>query len=128
MTDIHISAADGGPDDLPRTFRRERDAQRDARDREVRERANAAEQAYAPEPAMAAFAPEAHDYGIERPSGVVTHIDVPFMRLVAFFIKAVFAAVPALIILGLMLWGMGQALTAYAPWLLKMKILITFPN
>lgn len=127
MTNAHISAADGGPDDIPRTFRREREAQREAREREMQQRAE--QEAYAPEPAMAAYAPEVRDYGIEpSASGVVTRIDVPFLSLMAFFIKAVFAAIPALIILAVMLWGMGQALTNYAPWLLKMKILITFPN
>jgi hypothetical protein len=134
MTDALLSAADGGPDDLPRSFRRERDAQREARDRAHRERdmrehdAAAAEPGYGPDPALASYAPDAHGYGYDPASGVVTRIDVPFVRLTAFFIKAVFAAIPALIILTVMLWGMGQALTNYAPWLLKMKILITFPN
>ena len=41
MTDASMALADGGPDDLPRTFRRERDAQREAREREARERAAA---------------------------------------------------------------------------------------
>ena len=45
-----------------------------------------------------------------------------------FFLKALFAAIPAIILLGIMLWVMGQVLTTYFPALLKMKILITFPN
>ncbi len=127
MTDAHLSLADGGPDDLPRTLRREREAQREARERETRERA-AAEQAYAPEPALSGFASGPNGYGMEPLSGTVTGIEIPFFRLMAFFVKAVFAAVPALIILGIILWSMGQMLTAYAPWLLKLKILITIPN
>ena len=122
MTDAHLTLADGGPDDLPRTLRREREAQREARERA------AAEQAYAPEPAMSGFGPGSSGYGIEPPAATVTRIDIPFLRLMAFFVKALFAAVPALIILGVMLWGMGQVLTTYAPWLIKLKILITIPN
>ena len=132
MTDAHMAMADGGPDDLPRTFRRERDAQREAREREARERA-AVDHAFAPPP-EAAYAPDtAHNtYGAAYPppvaSGVVTAFEIPFGRLVAFFLKALFAAIPAIILLGIMLWVMGQVLTTYFPALLKMKILITFPN
>jgi hypothetical protein len=132
MTDASMAMADGGPDDLPRTFRRERDAQREAREREARERA-AAELAYAPlpepsfshEPTMPAFeAP----YPSHAVSGTVTALEIPFRRLVTFFMKAVFAAIPAILLLGIILWVFGQFLSAYFPWLLKMKILITFPN
>ena len=132
MTDASMAMADGGPDDLPRTFRRERDAQREAREREARER-TAAELAYAPlpepsfshEPSMPAFE---LPYPMPSASGVVTALEIPFRRLVTFFLKAVFAAIPAILLLGAILWVCGQFLTAYFPWLLKMKILITFPN
>jgi hypothetical protein len=134
MTDASMAMADGGPDDLPRTFRRERDAQREAREREARER-TAAEMAYAPlpepsfshshEPSMPAFEPP---YQAQVPSGVVTALEIPFRRLVTFFLKAVFAALPAILLLSAILWVFGQFLSAYFPWLLKMKILITFPN
>ncbi len=134
MSDAHMALADGGPDDLPRTFRRERDAQREAREREARERA-AIDHAFAPPPEPA-FAPEvgAGDpyapvaYPPPVPSGVVTSLEIPFAQLVTFFLKALFAALPAIILLGVMLWCMGQILTTYFPALLKMKILITFPN
>jgi hypothetical protein len=128
-----MAMVDGGPDDLPRTFRRERDAQREAREREARERA-AVDQAFAPPPASMypQEAPIAPDYAASYPppmtTGVVTALEIPFGRLVAFFLKALFAALPAIILLGIMLWGMGQLLTMYFPALLKMKILITFPN
>ena len=46
----------------------------------------------------------------------------------AFFIKAVFAAIPAMLILIAMLWGLGIALQTYFPELIKMKILISFPG
>ncbi len=132
MTDASMAIADGGPDDLPRTFRRERDAQREAREREARER-TAAELAYAPlpepsfshEPSMPPFeAP----YPSHAVSGIVTALEIPFMRLVTFFMKAVFAAIPAILLLAVILWTFGQLLSTYFPWLLKMKILITFPN
>jgi hypothetical protein len=106
-------------DDLPRTIRREREArEREAREREARER-QAREGAGPPpvpqierEPAYAAAAP----------GSTVTDIDVPFFRLMTFFIKAVFAAVPALIMLTALLWLFGQGLQSFFPQLLKMKI------
>jgi hypothetical protein len=129
MTEARMAMADGGPDDLPRTFRREREA----REREARERA-AVEQAFAPPPEPA-YGPEpgldnygAQPFGVPYYAGVVTALKIPFVQLMKFFVKAVFAAIPALIILGIMLWVMGQVLTNYFPALLKMKILITFPN
>ena len=45
-----------------------------------------------------------------------------------FFIKAVFAAVPALLLLTAMLWLFGQGLQPAYPQLLKMKILIYVPQ
>ena len=39
-----------------------------------------------------------------------------------FFIKAVFAAIPALIALIALLWLFGQGLQSYFPQLVKMKI------
>jgi hypothetical protein len=99
-------------DDLPRTIRRERDA----RERQARER----------ETAAAASVPSIdHDgaYGaLASPPATVTAIDMPFVGLMTFFIKAVFAAVPALIMLTALLWLFGQGLQSFFPQLLKMKI------
>ena len=67
-------------------------------------------------------------YGDEPVAAAVTRFDVPFMRLVMFFLKAVFAAIPALILLGVLLWFAGHILQTQFPELIKMKILITFPN
>jgi hypothetical protein len=129
-----MAMADGGPDDLPRTFRRERDAQREAREREQRERA-AAEQAFAPSLPEPSYGPDqgldafdGQPYAAPYDAGVVKRLKIPFFGLMLFFIKAVFAAIPALVLLGIMLWGAGQILTTFFPALLKMKILITFPN
>jgi hypothetical protein len=101
-------------DDLPRTIRREREA----REREAREREAARPLPPVPqierEPAYAASASAA--------GSTVTDIDVPFFRLTAFFIKAVFAAIPALIMLTALLWLFGQGLQSLFPQLVKMKI------
>ena len=105
-------------DDLPRTIRREREAQREARERErlARER----------EAAAAVSAPSIENEGaygaLASPPATVTDIDVPFFRLMTFFIKAVFAAIPALIALTALLWLFGQVLQTVFPQLLKMKI------
>jgi hypothetical protein len=115
--------ADEEIDDLPRTLRREREArERATREEEARKRA----------------ATLTHDFGVSRvtpaapgPDAVpaaVTRFDVPFFRLMVFFIKAVFAAIPALIILGALLWLAGDVLRNLFPWLVKMQILIRFPN
>jgi len=99
-------------DDLPRTIRRERDA----RERQARER----------EAQSAVSMPSIdHDgaYGaLASPPATVTAIDMPFLGLMTFFIKAVFAAVPALIMLTALLWLFGQGLQSFFPQLLKMKI------
>ena len=104
-------------DDLPRTIRRERDArEREARERQARER----------EAASAGSAPSIEREGaygaLAAPPATVTDIDVPFLGLMTFFIKAVFAAIPALIMLTALLWLFGQGLQTFFPQLLKMKI------
>ena len=58
----------------------------------------------------------------------VQRFDVPFMHLVMFFLKAVLAAIPALILLTAILWFAGSAAQALFPELIKMKILISFPS
>lgn len=105
-------------DDLPRTIRRERDAQREARERESRERTSRERHATAPEPVLeSAGGPE-----MPAPAATITDFDVPFAKLTMFFVRAAFAAIPALIILMAFLWMFGQALQAFFPQLLKMKI------
>jgi len=103
-------------DDLPRTIRRERDA----REREARERA-------AVVPTGPTALERGGDYAMPAPAATDTDFDVPFVKLMMFFIKAVFAAVPALLLLTAMLWLFGQGLQATYPQLLKMKILIYVP-
>ena len=101
-------------DDLPRTIRRERDA----REREARERA-----------AVVATGPTALERdGFAAPAATVTDFDVPFTKLMMFFIKAVFAAIPALLLLTIMLWLFGKGLETVYPQILGMKIQIYIPK
>ena len=99
--------ADEGIDDLPRTLRRERDA-RERAAREEEERKRLATRTHDFEPMAASLAPAGYAAprlaGSDAVPAVVTQFDVPFLRLMSFFIKSVFAAIPALIILGIMLW------------------------
>lgn len=132
-------------DDLPRTFRREKEARaREARERAAQERAAAPTlstmpEGYGPAPAPHAsqlppqprveadpsYAPAIAD--MPYPASV-RRFDVPFFHLMTFFLKAVVAAIPALIVLIAILWVAGTALQAFFPELVKMKILISFPN
>ena len=52
----------------------------------------------------------------------VVDFDVPFAKLAMFFVRAVFAAIPALLVLMALLWVFGQTLQTFFPQLLKMKI------
>lgn len=122
---------DGGPDDLPRTLRREREA----REREARERTAAASHPSAAPQQV----PMSASYGVPEPSFIpqldeqapaarVTRFDVPFLHLVAFFIKASLAAIPGLLLLGAILWVVGHLAQTFFPQLVKLQILIWFPN
>ena len=130
-------------DDLPRTLRREHES----RARQAREAAAATNKEPAgPVLAMEPPRPEPIDSipstnradtigSVHAPSdmigaapAIVTRLDVPFLHLSAFFLKAVIAAIPALILLLVLLWLAGEALTATFPDLVKMQILIRMPN
>jgi len=115
-------------DDLPRTLRRERDArEREQREREMREREMAT-----PDEGFGAAGAQpfpAQSYGYEyrpAPNGgvTVTRLKIPFVHLMLFFIKAVLAAIPALIVLTFLLWGLGQGLKAFVPWLRHFEIIV----
>jgi hypothetical protein len=90
---------DDRSDDLPRTLRRERDA----REREAREREAQGRGATLP-----------HDLRGRQPGfgaapmvpapATVMRFDVPFTHLVRFFLKSALAALPALFMLGTILW------------------------
>ncbi|MGL4396007.1 MAG: hypothetical protein ACRCS9_05660 [Hyphomicrobium sp.] len=144
---------DDPADDLPRTFRREKEArERQARENAARERAAApslstpapksaapasvsGSMAGAPSPKLSAdlgsTAPtsaaseETLVYDVPYPA-VVRRFDVPFFHLMGFFLKAVLAAIPALILLTAVLWIFGALLQSLFPELIKLKILIGF--
>ena len=61
------------------------------------------------------------------PAATIVDFDVPLAKLVMFFVRAVFAAIPALLILMALLWVFGHTLQIFFPQLLKMKILIYMP-
>src|SRR5262245_6579058 len=102
-------------DDLPGTIRREREA----RERQARERQAA--------PAPALDRELAPALEMPAPGATVVDIDVPLVKLAMFFMRAVFAAIPALIVLTAILWVFGHTLPLLFPQLLKMKILIYIP-
>lgn len=118
ITDTNFPLNDGTDmDDLPRTLRREREA----REREARERAPSGLEAQA----AAAYSHEQAGYPADATyPATVRRFEVPFFHLVTFFMKAVIAAVPALLLLGAILWGFGQVLKVFFPELLHFQILI----
>ena len=115
-------------DDLPRTVRRERDArERAARERELPGAGTGSTHGpslrsgpagFGPQP-MAAPQPmrgfEGDDFDLPAPPATVTAFDVPFLRLSMFLIKVVLAGIPALLLLGAILWGAGHALQTFFP-------------
>lgn len=125
-------------DDLPRTFRRERDA----RERAQREREAAGAAGTTQGPTLRAgpgsgFSPMAgpqpmrgldDDVDLPAPPATVTAFDVSFWKLSLFLVKVVLAGIPALLLLGVILYGLGQALQTFFPSLVKLKILITIPH
>jgi hypothetical protein len=115
--------ADSDSEDLPRTLRREREA----REREKREREDKARKATLTHDFGASDAPRDLPAFAAAPATVV-RFDVPFTHLMGFFIKAVFAAVPALIILGTLLWYAGALLKALYPELVHTEVIIRIPR
>lgn len=141
-TDFAATADMAEFDDLPRALRREREL----REREKRE-AKTADQHKSDSPttnrktASAAPSPSLHvpadgmDYAAsyanaETPltPAIVKRFDVPFTHMMRFYLKAVVAAVPALILLTAICWGIGQGIKFFFPWLIQAQILIHFPN
>ena len=113
-----------GDDDLPRTLRREREAQA-RRAQEFSTSETGSTPAYPDTPQQ--FQPDTYEYD-DAPPATITRFEVPFFHLMVFFLKAVIAAIPALFLLLAILWGIGEILTATFPELIKMQILIRMPN
>ena len=118
--------ADEGSDDLPRTLRREREArERAARRTEAKARAATLTHDFG---ASDAREDQLQAGGSRTPARPSNRFDVPFGHLMMFFIKAVFAAIPALILLSVLLWFGGNRSRPMYPELIHMQILVTFPN
>ena len=114
-------------DDLPRTLRREREA---------RERAGLTGNGHSgslpplgsggQQPTAFSSEPSLAD-GFVVSGTTVTDVRIPFIRLMLFCLKLVFAAIPALVLLGVILWLAGHAMMTWFPWLVKLQILIRVP-
>jgi hypothetical protein len=114
-------------DDLPRTIRRERDA-KEAREREARQR-DARERLSTEPSGFTVFEPQMrYQAAAAAPAGAAVGLDIPFSKLMAFFVKAVFAAIPALIILTALLWISAVGLQVLFPDLVKLKVLVYMPK
>lgn len=131
MAEPKFSNVSGGldqDDDLPRTLRREREAQA----RRAREQGSGPVPADVPrimadDPPPQFKSDDSYDFE-DPPETTVTRLEIPFFHLMGFFLKAVIAGIPALILLLAILWGVGEILTSTFPELLKMQILIRMPN
>jgi hypothetical protein len=128
VMDRNVSLGDGGGDDLPRTFRRERDAQQRAQ-QQLQQTQQTPSQRMAMPTAPAPVALQEHDWDHDQPQkAIVTKFKVPFFSLMMFYLKSVIAAIPAIILLVAILWGLGHVLVTYFPWLVKVQILIQVPK
>jgi len=120
LMDRDVGMGTAGADDLPRTLRREREA---------RERAHQSAYTGNGGVSMASFAPDSIlAEPTFAPPATVTDIRIPFTRMVVFCLKLVLSAVPALLLLGCLLWLAGHLLMTYFPWLVKVQILIRVPS
>lgn len=122
MTDVNFPlTADSDFDDLPRTLRREKEARARQRQQQSLEARRGEPPTY-----LAHAAPPV--YGDDPMPATVRRFDVSFVHLMMFFIKAALAAIPALILIGVVLYFAGQAIQTHFPDLVRMKILVTFPG
>jgi hypothetical protein len=112
---VHVSLGDGGPDDLPKAFRREREQTQGS-------------QKAAPRPYGTTYTAEHSGQSDDPVQVVITGIRIPFLNLVGHFLKVTVAAIPAILLLLAILFGIGQAVSIYAPQLAKVRVLIHFPQ
>lgn len=119
MAEPHFAAT--AEEDLPRTLRREKEA----RQREALGRSLDTPPYRAPEAGSFEAKPEPTQKDEAVP---IALLKIPFFELMLFFIKAVIAAIPALFLLGALLWLAGDILMAYFPQLVKMQIIFKIPN
>ena len=120
VRDRDAAMGSAASDDLPRTLRREREARDRAQQSAFAPGTVQQRPSYVPEPAVGEH--------VMISATTVTDVRIPFGRLVMLCFKLVFAAIPALILLGIMLWTAGHLLMTYFPWLVKVQLLIRVPN
>jgi hypothetical protein len=108
-------------DDLPRTLRRERDRQRAAASASANPLGSAIRATDDP-------ATVADFSAADLTPAAVKRIEVPFFHLMVFFLKAVLAAIPGLILLTAILGFGGHLLQLYFPELIQTKIIICTPD
>ena len=128
MSDGPYAPTRDDADDLPRTLRRAREQQ--AREQSAQPDAHGWDRGRSGSPSSAYHvAANPYDTPLTAVAGpvAVNRLQVPFFSLMGFLVKAVFAGIPALLILVGLFYGLGIALQTYFPQLIKMKILITFP-
>lgn len=111
MSERNFAFDDAGLDDLPRTLRREREA-----------RSRATLDQAPPVSERDRVSPPRWDHEVEPVPSIVRAIEVPFFRLVLFFLKAAVAAIPALILLTAILFAGGQILKNVFPNLRHFEI------
>lgn len=130
MTDASFNSSEN--EDLPRTVRQQKEAAR-AKAKEFRGSTYSATPPKTPMTALdtdlrgSEYALPASAPG-EYPLTAVARFETPFLHMVGFFLKAVLAAIPALLLLTMILWGFGQVAKHYMPWLVQTEILIKFPK
>lgn len=121
MTDTNYSlSSPGDSDDLPRTLRRERE----------RQKAERQGMSMGGPTGISSSAASGYHAGMtdDLVQAAVKRFEVPFLHLMMFYIKAVLAAIPALILLGALLWLGGYALKVYFPWLVQAEFIIRLPK
>lgn len=119
MPEPTIAMVSDPADDLPRTLRREREARERAAAR-IPDLGTAREPAAPTKDFGAPWPPRESDL---QPA-IVRAIDVPFFRLVTFFLKAALAALPALALLTVICIAAGQGLKLIAPDLRVFRIVV----
>lgn len=108
-------------DDLPRTLRREKEA----RDREARQLENTAGPVHYEAGDNFTYEP-AEPY--QEAEVTVGYLNIPFFHMMAFFIKAAIAAIPALIMLAAVTYGMLWALGTLFPTVFKSGLVLWLPD
>lgn len=142
MAEPELTMPSAKDQDLPRTLRRAKAEQRrESLEREQAEprREAAAKPDHPPADRARAHIPQigsqfrAGEYAEQsryqddgEDEVTITRIRVPFFHLMGFFMKAALASVPALILIGAILYGITLLIQRFLPWL-QPQLFILFP-